>query len=440
MSDSDRKDTPDQPKVAVDSQRELDFDYLAANPTVSGWKRKILSLIHGGSDGETLSRLGSIEQYIRVLRRESKDRAAAEFCFSEALAEVVMEWTPTLAEPANRLYHFLSLIAAFTPRVGFSKTLSYLERTDKAKRTAEFVNSEQRIVDLYKKGLIAIGRYYQMPPVYAAEDQGFEAYKQLLNRNLQDQRYCAYAAIKLLHLGVLPSKSESFLELFLESDEVSTTFIKSLASAAEITSYREPVVEVLGDLLLACAASDQVERFARLAATVGLRFDPHGDYKVVFPTLMLAGGKVLGIPVDLSKAQETPLRQYIGYSVEKLIALFKDEATDPKRIGRYASAYIAQALGTSEVESILEALEFLGIKLTLSAKQKSFVLVPARQTSSEPPDEIIITLDPTSEGALLQLKWDKHQGRSLDSVLKDLKLPANASGEDEKSVSGVTKY
>ena len=438
MSDNASKDTLDEPKGVADSQRELDFGYLAANPTVSGWKRKILSLIHGGG-GEIRSRLGSIEQYIRVLRHESTDRGAAEYCFSEAFTEVVMEWTPTLAEPADRLYHFLSLIAAFTPRVGFSKTLSYLEKSDGAKRRAEFVHSEQRTVDLYKKGLIAIGRYYERPPAHAPDDEGFDAYKRLLNRNLQDQHYCAYAAIKLLRFGVLPSKSEEFLELFLESDDVATTFIKSLAHAAETTSYEQPVIEVLGDLLLACARSNQVERFESLTAKVGLTFDPHGDYKVVFPTLTLVNGKVLEITVDASKAQETPLRHHIGYSVEKLIALFKDEAMDPKRIGRYASAYIAQVLGTAEIDSIHEALESLKIKLKISEKKQSFVLVTDRQISSGPPDEIIINLDPTSEGALLRWKLDKQEGRSFTKVLKD-QLRSKAVGEEESQFESSTEY
>src|ERR1041385_475902 len=89
---------------------ENSFSYLAAHLTVEGWKRRLYALIAGESS-ETLSRLGSVEQYIRVLLAQSKDRIA-EYCFRDALSQTVQEWTPAFMEPADRLHTMFSLIAA----------------------------------------------------------------------------------------------------------------------------------------------------------------------------------------------------------------------------------------------------------------------------------------------------------------------------------------
>lgn len=143
---------------------EISFSYLAAHPSVQNWKRKLYSLIEGESD-ETLSKLGSIEQYVRVLLAESEG-ADAKYCFGEALSQIVQEWSPTVVEPADRLYNMLSLIAGFTPPVGFIKTLHYLNSCGGVKRSAEQVSGEYRPIDLYGKGLGALGSYYPTAPQY----------------------------------------------------------------------------------------------------------------------------------------------------------------------------------------------------------------------------------------------------------------------------------
>src|SRR5215216_3151625 len=92
------------------------FIDLALHPSVQAWKRKLYGLLAGESS-EVLSKLG-IEQYIRVLLAESKDRSA-QYCFSEALSEVIQNWNPIVLESADRLNRILSLVGGFTPAVGF---------------------------------------------------------------------------------------------------------------------------------------------------------------------------------------------------------------------------------------------------------------------------------------------------------------------------------
>jgi hypothetical protein len=425
MSETESKDISEIPRQSTEPPNTLDFSYLTEHPSVQGWKLKILSLIHG-KGGEILSRLGSIEQYIRVLRHESKDRSVAEYCFSEAFSDVVQEWTPSLAEPADRLFNYLSLIAAFTPRVGFGKTLSYLQKTDGAKRTGEFIQSGQRTIDLYKKGLIAIGRYYPAPPAYSSEDQGFQSYKEILVWNLRDPQYSAYAALRLLELGQLPTHSLEFVDLVLQSDEICSTFLRYLVEALEKPRYQSTANEVLRDTVLAFARAHQIERFDQITRTLGVRFNSKGDYKVVFPTLTLSNGMQLDISLGLEEIQGTDLRKFAGYDIETLTDLITREHPNREKIERYASAYITQALNSSEIGAVLDHLTSLKISLSLSGE--GFVLVPnGSLLYPNLPSEMVLDLEPNTMGQLLERKWGIQKNRTFGSVLKTARSRAAAN-------------
>jgi hypothetical protein len=321
---------------------ENSFSHLTANPTVKGWKRMLYTLVEGGG-GETLYRLGSVEQYVRVLLAETKDKSA-HYCFREALSELVQEWTPTLVEPADKLHRILSLLAAFTPGPGFSKTLNYLDRTEGAKRSAEWVAREGRKVDLYHKGMVALSRYYPAPPAHSQSDYGFLAYKQLLEKNLKDPRYSGYAVVRLLQLKALDIQSEQFSSLLLASDEVARDVVRYLTGLADRPGERRWVEESLGNVLVTYARADNIEKFKSITSELGMRFDPECDYEVFFPTLTFADGSVLAIYLDMEEVKDTALSHYKRHSRAKLPVLLAPDAIDEEKIAKYVSGYVTQVV------------------------------------------------------------------------------------------------
>lgn len=330
---------------------ENSFSHLSANPTVKGWKRMLYTLVEGGG-GETLYRLGSVEQYVKVLLAESEDKSA-HYCFREALSELVQEWTPTLVEPADRLHRILSLLSAFTPVPGFTKTLNYLDRTEGAKRSAEWVAREGRQVDLYHKGLVTLSRYYPAPPAHSQSDYGFLAYKQLLEKNLRDSRYSGYAAVRLLQLKALDIKSEQFSSLFLASDEVARDVVRYLTGLADRPGERPWVEESLGNVLVTYARSDNIKKFKAITSELGMRFDPEGDYEVFFPTLTFADGSVLPIYLDMEEVKDTALSYYKCYSRAKLPLLLAPGAIDDEKIAKYVSGYVTQVVRQTDALNAL---------------------------------------------------------------------------------------
>lgn len=373
------------------------FSLLTASPTVRGWKRELYTLIEGGGDGERLSRLGSVEQYVRVLLAESRDPSSARFCLSEALSEVVQEWTPALTEPAGRLHRLLSLLAAFTPAPGFSKTLSYLDRTDGAKRSAERVPGESGPVDLYQKGLVTLSRYYPAPPAHSPSDYGFLAYKQLLEKNLKDPRYSGYAAVRLLQLKALDIQSEQFASLFLASDEVARGVMRYLTGLAGRPGERPWVQESLGNILVVCARADEIERFKAVTSELGMQFDPEGDYEVFFPTLTLADGAVLEIYLDMEEIKETALSHYRRHSRSKLPALLSPGALDEGKIARYVSGYVTQVVRQpAQINDLIGDLGQQGAKISFSDNRCMLTVRDAKP----------IVLPLKDEDAIELMKWN----------------------------------
>lgn len=351
---------------------EGSFSYLASRPSVPGWKRKLYSLIEGESD-ETLSRLGSIEQYIRVLLRESGS-ADARYYFSEALSQIVQEWTPTVAEPADRLYNMLALIGGFTPPAGFVKTLDYLNRCGGLKRSKERVSSELRPVDLYKKALAALGRYYPRPPQRPHEDLGFQSYTQLLEKNLEDPDYAEYAAGKLLDLGLLDIKSKKISALLLSRDDIFAEVLRRLLIAAD-GAEAVPVESRLGDLLTICARSGSPERFEGAAAMCGAQFEPEGDYEVYFPTLRLASGAVLNVHASLDDIRDTPLARHVGYDEKRLGELLTASFVEPDKIAKYVATYLTRIIeDVAAIRSLSEELKAHEVSISPQPEKNSFVL------------------------------------------------------------------
>jgi len=377
---------------------EDSFIYLAAHPTVDSWKRKLYGLLAGESN-EQLSKLG-IEQYIRVVLAESKDKSA-EYCFTEALGQVIQNWTPTVWETADRLDKILSLIAAFTPAVGFSKVLTHLEKTENVKRSEERVSDEHKPVDLYKRGLMALAQYYPTPPYHSYDDGGFAAYRGLLERNLADQRYCGYAAVRLLELKVLDLKSDQFKLLLLTSDTAATAVFEMLLDLADDPREVESVGKRLGNLLVVCALVDDIQRFEHLATLNNATFDPYGDYQVFFPTLTLSDGKVLDILVDIDEVKDTALHQYVKYSTAKVDEVLQEETLSEERIDRYISGYIADVINQNEaINELLHELTTLDAHIHTSGN--NFVITVKRDNV---PREIKLRLKEGIDGQLMKLIW-----------------------------------
>jgi len=375
---------------------ENSFSYLAAHPTVDGWKRRLYSLINGESS-ETLSRLGSVEQYIRVLLAQSKDRDA-EYCFRDALAQIVQGWSPSLLESADRLHTMFYLIAAFTPSVGFTKVLDYLNSTEDAKRTDETVSDQHGTVDLYKRGLIALAQYYPAPPPHSANDFGFLMYRELLEKNLTDERYAGYAAVRLLQIKVLDIKSHPFSKLFFSSESAASEVFVYLIDLAEERVQRQSAQEKLGDMLVICAKADRLDDFYALAKRHKAHFNPEGDYQIFYPTLTLANGLVLDIYLDMEEVKETALKYYIKYSTDKIGTLVTD-VNEQEKLGRYVSAYITnQITKPDSLTDLLQELKRSDAKITFS-KTELVIAVQGQQLSKNVP----IGLDQKVQSEFL--KW-----------------------------------
>lgn len=380
MSETESQNNLEGPPQRPD---ESSFSYLMEHPTVQGWKRRLYALIAGESS-ETLSKLGSIEQYIRVLLAESKENRGAEYCFREALSQIIQEWTPTVLEPANRLNNYLSLIAAFTPSVGFTKVLDYMEKMEDFTRIDEGIPGQQDAIDLHKKGLIALAQYYRTPPAHSQSDFGFLAYKELLERNLRNDRDTGYAAVRLLQLKVLDVKSQPFASLFLSSDKVAKEVFQYLLDAADEPRQMQTVQEKLGDLLVICAKADDLDRFRRLAEINEAVFSPEGDYQIFFPTLTLANGLTLDVYLDMEEVKETALSYYIQYSTDKIHELFRSDVPDGEKLGRYVSAYIAHFI--SQPDALND--------LTVTLKKLGARIVPNRSSANtNPKSELGISVD-----------------------------------------------
>lgn len=361
---------------------ENSFSYLAAHPTVEGWKRRLYALIAGESS-ETLSRLGSIEQYIRVLLAQSKDRIA-EYCFRDALSQTVQEWTPAFMEPADRLHSMLSLIAAFSPSVGFIKVLDYLNNTEDAKRTNEQVSDQPGTVDLYKKGLVALAQYYPAPPPHSATDFGFLSYQEILNKNLTDDRYAGYAAVKLLQLKVLDIKSEPFSTLFFASDTAASEVFRYLLDSAEEPSLRQAAQERLGDILVICAKADKLDTFTALAARHKSHFNPEGDYEIFYPTLTLSNGLALQIYLDMEEVKETALKYYVTYSTDKIARLIIN-SNEQDKLGKYVSAFITRQIAkTDSLDELVQELLKSNARIDFS-KDEVVITVPGPNVSRNIP-------------------------------------------------------
>lgn len=380
---------------------ENSFSYLAAHPTVEGWKRRLYSLIAGESS-ETLSRLGSIEQYIRVLLAQSKDRIA-EYCFRDALSQTVQEWTPTFLEPADRLHSMLSLIAAFSPSVGFIKVLDYLNNTEDAKRTEEQVSDQPGTVDLYKKGLVALAQYYPAPPPHSVNDFGFLSYQELLNKNLTDDRYSGYAAIRLLQLKVLYIKSQPFTTLFFGSDTAASEVFRYLLNSAEEPALRQSAQERLGDILVICAKADKLETFKTLAERHKTQFNPEGDYEIFYPTLTLSNGLALQIYLDMEEVKETALRLYIKYTTDKIARLIANPH-EQENLGKYSSAYITKQITKPDsLNELVKELKRSHAKITFTSED---VVIEVRGPNDSR-DEIV-GLDKKTKPAFLTWYFSSH--------------------------------
>ena len=370
---SEAKPEP-QDAYSEESGESESFAHLALHPTVKGWKRKLYGLL-SGERSSTLSKLG-IEQYVRVLLAESKDKSA-EYCFSEALSEVIQNWNPLLLESADRLNKRLSLIAAFTPAVGFSKVLTHLEKSEDFKRSEERVSDEYEPVDLYHKGLVALAQYYLTPPFHSYDDLGFAAYRALLERNLEDERYNGYAAVRLLELKVLDVKSPQFASLFLKSDHAAAAVFETLLDQADEPQQLQSVGRRLGDLLVTCAAAGDIERFRYIAELNNAEFNPEGDYQVFLPTLTLADGRVVEIIVDLEVVKKTALNDYVKYDIAKVRELLEQETLDGDKINRYISGYVTEVMGQTDARDELKK-ELSALKAQIHTSGNSFVLTVAR--------------------------------------------------------------
>lgn len=366
------------------------FAHLALHPTINGWKRKLYALL-AGERSETLSRLG-IEQYVRVLLAESKDKSA-EYCFSEALSEVIQNWNPVLLESANRLNRRLSLIAAFTPAVGFSKVLTHLEKSEDFKRSEERVADEYVPVDLYHKGLVALAQYYPTPPFHSYDDLGFAAYRALLQRNLEDERYNGYAAVRLLELKVLDVRSSQFASLFLKSDNAAAAVFETLLDQADEPQQLETVGRKLGDLLVTCATANDIERFRYIAELNNAEFNPEGDYQVFLPILTLEDGKVVEIIVDRKDVEDTALNEYIKYDIAKVKELLEQETLDEDRIDRYISGYVEEVIGDSAARNKFKK-DLSALKAQIYTSGNSFVLTVKR---GELPEDVKLNLKPSED-------------------------------------------
>jgi hypothetical protein len=399
MSEVKSTDNPDD-RPQSDSEQQIDelsFSYLAAHPTVPNWRKKLESLLAGESS-ETLWRLGSVEQYIRVVIAESKV-PLAQYHFSEALSQTIQNWNPLVMESADRLNTLLSLVAAFIPPVGFGKVLHYLNRSEGVKRTEEQVSGEYDLVDLYKKGLVALAQYYPTPPFHSYEDRGFAAYRELLDRNLKDERYGGYAAVRLHQLKVLDFDSQRFETLLLSSESVGVEVFRMLLDLADESEEKEAVGTEFGKILVTCARADEIERFSSLAASHGAVFNPEGDYQVFFPTLTLNDGVRLEIFLNMEDVKETALRYYIKYSSEKVHELLTGSELNKNKISRYISGYLEQV--TSQPVA-LNALvkELLTLNAQLRISNNSFVLTVPREGL---PRDIVLKLGNNAQNELL--KW-----------------------------------
>ena len=397
MADIDSFSNLEDPNRMNQQLDENSFSYLAEHPTVEGWKRRLYSLISGEST-ETLFRLGSVEQYVRVLLAESKD-SVAEYCFRDALSQIVQEWNPSLLESADRLHCMFSLVAAFTPSVGFTKVLDYLNSTEDAKRYDERVSTRSNPVDLYKKGLVALAQYYPAPPPYSSNDFGFLRYKELLERNLTDERYSGYAAIRLIQLKVLEIKSDSFSRLFFSSDKAANEAFEYLIDLAHEPAQRQSAEEKLGDILVICAKADRLDKFKALASQHKARFDPEGDYQIFFPTLTLANGLVLQVSLDMEEVRETALSLYVRYSADRIRQLITPNRYEQEKLGRYVSDYITKLVDKPDsLNELLQELKESNARIDFSKKD----IVIAVQ-GQKVPKNVTIRLDERVKNEFL--KW-----------------------------------
>lgn len=268
-------------------------------------------------------------------------------------------------ESANRLHSMFSLVAALNPS-GFTRVLDYLNNNEDIKRTKERVSDELGTADLYKEGLVALAQYYPVPPPHSSNDFGFLMYKELLERNLMDERYAGYAAVRLLQLRVLEIKSHPIAGLFDSSNDAASEIFRYLIDIAENPAQRQWAQEKLGDILVICAKADRLDTFKALAGRHKAHFNPEGDYQIFYPTLTLANGLMLEIYLDMEVVKETALKHYIKYSTDQIGTLVTDW-NEQERLRKYVSAYITnQITKPDSLDDLLKMLKSANASIDFS--------------------------------------------------------------------------
>lgn len=187
-------------------------------PSADDWELEIRKALQGEREYALID-LGSITSYFRKQLKKSEDIATAKTHFHKAVRRIVLSWQPAELEQNNYVARMLDLIGGFTPNEGFVKIMGFMQqgwRFDEIPRSQGAYGAGQ---DLHMKALVVLGNFYPTAPPLQHEDLAFNDYVDLLHSHLDDSRYGAYSAERLLSLGALQPEDEPIGVLIERSPE-----------------------------------------------------------------------------------------------------------------------------------------------------------------------------------------------------------------------------
>jgi hypothetical protein len=211
----DSSPPPEKENLPIDDTGAVDtaslsssIDQIRHTPSVESWTEELNSILEGRRDVE-IERLGDVSRHIKVIISGAKFPHLAQQTFWRALDDLLQRWQPESVEPLGRLYCILSLIAAFTPKIGFVKLAGYLKNDNQFYGNYETPMGWE--INLQLQALCALEEYYPVAPLSSSEDASYQTYLDILRLNLERAEYFGYCAARLIDLKELSYNSPEVL-------------------------------------------------------------------------------------------------------------------------------------------------------------------------------------------------------------------------------------
>ncbi|HEX8853570.1 MAG TPA: hypothetical protein VF754_08790 [Pyrinomonadaceae bacterium] len=278
---------------------------LLAAPTAAGWEREILHLVEGNREKD-LQGLGSAEQYVKVLLRESNNRAEAKASFRQALRTVVQEWHPESETSERRMSAMLSLIGAYTPAIGFVKILGHIDSWGRFGSGYKTRPGSVDPADIHMQALGALRNYYPAPPPTAEIlDLGFSSYRRVLEEHLSDPQYVGYATRRLIELDIIKLDDNKLSGLLTENLEILRELVPLLVQENRI----DKASQNFGHLYVQCRSIGDaaVDALREAIEAEGGRLDVQQN---VAPDLYLDTGEAVRLNLSPEDIGQHALERY----------------------------------------------------------------------------------------------------------------------------------